>query len=80
MTHKKLYMHTIDGKPAQYMSAAYIKDIYPAPRIVRLFAESLEQIKQEQRASHAIADEHDWPRANLGHVLLKIPAIGEGDE
>lgn len=67
---RTLYMHTLDGQPAQYEKGQQIRF---APKSVTRFATSLAQIRSEQKASDA------W-RAGLGlagsfragHVCIRV--------
>lgn len=49
--HKNFYMHTIDGKPAKYYPGDQICFIYSSCRANLKFANSLKQIRSEQKKS-----------------------------
>ncbi len=66
---RNLYMHTIDGKPAEYRDAG----IYFAGTKVYRFATSLKQIRREQQKAIASRNKYGWPKMDYGYVLLKIP-------
>lgn len=70
-----LYMHTIDGRPAQYFPGEQV--CFADWRPVSRFAASLRQIRKEQDASAAWRREQGFDEGGVrGYVRLRISQEG----
>lgn len=68
---KTLYMHTLDGQPAQYVPGSQVTF---APRTVNRFATSLAQIRREQQQSEDWRTRHGMSAGGFvhGHRCLRV--------
>jgi hypothetical protein len=72
----KLYMHTIDGRPAEYWPGEQIT-FARYRNGVSHFAESIQQIRKEERASLRYRRSRGWhDRCAYGYVVLRITQEG----
>lgn len=69
---KRVYMHTLDGKPAQYLPGQQVQF---APRTISRFAESVRQIRKEQIASEAWRAKRglDVGIFRHGYISVRLP-------
>lgn len=69
----KLYMHTIEGCPAEYYPKQQI--CYATNRGVWRFCSSYAKIRYERKKSVTYRIKNGFPIPNYGYIVLHVPEV-----